>query len=215
MMTTSMTCKICNLRRPRRHCPAVAGEICSVCCGKEREVSLTCPFDCEYLLEARLRDKPPEVDPKTIPNLDIDVPESFLREHEVLLGMLMRVVADAALGTEYAVDNDVRQALDAITRTYRTRESGLYYDSRPDNLVAAALVDRINKGIEEYRKASVERLGMETLRDSQILGMLVFLQRVEYQVNNGRKKGRAFIQFVSEQLRDVPGVQQQSKLIVS
>lgn len=27
--------------------------ICAICCGAEREVSIDCPSDCRYLLEAR------------------------------------------------------------------------------------------------------------------------------------------------------------------
>ena len=53
-----MKCHICDTRKPRRHCPGVNGEICSICCGNEREVSISCPLDCPYLVEARLHEKP-------------------------------------------------------------------------------------------------------------------------------------------------------------
>jgi hypothetical protein len=32
-----------------------------------------------------------------------------------------------------------------------------------------------------------------TIRDSEVLGVLVFLQRLELQNNNGRRRGRAFL----------------------
>ncbi len=38
-----MKCPICDTRKPRRHCPGVHGEICSICCGNEREVSISLP----------------------------------------------------------------------------------------------------------------------------------------------------------------------------
>jgi hypothetical protein len=97
------------------------------------------------------------------------------------------------------VDSDVREALDSLVRTYRTRESGLYYDTRPSNLIAAAVLERIQKGIEDFQQALAKHSGMETLRDADILGVLVFLESVEYQLNNGRKRGRAFLDMLREQ----------------
>jgi hypothetical protein len=37
---------------------------------------------------------------------------------------------------------------------------------------------------------------MNSIRDVDVLGILVFLHRMELQHNNGRKKGRAFIDFL-------------------
>jgi hypothetical protein len=177
----------------------VGGEICSVCCGTGREETVSCPLDCPYLLEARTHDKLPEVDSKQIPNLDIKLPESFLRDNELLLAFLIQSFAGAGLSTEGAVDSDVREALDAMVRTYRTRESGLYYDSRPSNLIAATIQGVVAKNIEEFRKSAVERFGLTTIRDADVLGVLAFLQRAEYQINNGRKRGRAFLDFLWSQ----------------
>src|SRR5690242_7712056 len=119
-----MTCKICNTRRARRFCPAVHGEICSLCCGREREVTLNCPLDCPYLQEARKHDRPIEVNPDEFPNQDIRLDESFLRDHEDLLIAVSSAVLEAALETSGAVDYDVREALAALIRTQRTLESG-------------------------------------------------------------------------------------------
>ncbi|MGE5645785.1 MAG: hypothetical protein ACM336_08335 [Acidobacteriota bacterium] len=199
-----MVCKICNVRKPRRMCPGVGGEICAVCCGTSREETISCPLDCEYLREARGHEKPPEVDPKQIPNLDIEVTDSFLREHEPLLAFTMRAVAGAALTDGNAVDFDVREALDAMVRTLRTRASGLYYDTKPSNLIAAGVQARVEQNIEEFRRAATERYGLTTIRDAEVLGVLAFLERIEYQVNNGRKRGRAFIDFLRSQTPAAP-----------
>ena len=37
---------------------------------------------------------------------------------------------------------------------------------------------------------------MSSIRDSAILGVLAFLQRLEYTNNNGRKRSRAFLDFL-------------------
>lgn len=193
-----MSCKICETRRPRRFCPGVAGDICSVCCGTEREVTVSCPLDCEYLQDARKHERLPEVDPEQFPNQDIRVTEQFLRENESVLLAAARAVLEAALATPGAVDFDVREALESLVRTYRTLESGLYYETRPTNLLAGAIHHRVQQMLQEQRRRLSERLGLTTIRDTDILGVLVFLQRLEMQHNNGRRRGRAFLDFLRE-----------------
>lgn len=191
-----MACKLCQTRRPRRFCPGLAGDICSVCCGTGRENTVSCPLDCEYLQEARTRDKPPAINPEELPNRDVRVTEQFIHDHSPFVGFLTRSLAEAGLGTPGAVDFDVREALDSLARTYRTRESGLYYESRPTNLIAAGIHERLQKSLDEFRTAAAERYGMTTLRDADVLGALVFLQQTEYRLNNGRRRGRAFLDFL-------------------
>src|SRR3954454_7132300 len=83
--TKGMACAICETRRPRRFCPGVRGDICSICCGTEREVSVNCPLECEFLQEARRHDKPATLDPADVPNQDIRVTERFIDEHHALV----------------------------------------------------------------------------------------------------------------------------------
>jgi hypothetical protein len=42
-------CLFCKSRKGKRNCPALAGMICSQCCGSEREKGIECPQDCFYL----------------------------------------------------------------------------------------------------------------------------------------------------------------------
>lgn len=192
-----MKCKICRERRPRRYCPGVNGDICSVCCGEEREVTVDCPLDCEYLQEARLRDRIPEPDPSQFPNQDIAVTESFLRSHEPLLLYMASMLVRHSFEPPTAVDHDVREALDSLVRTYRTLHSGLVYETMPANSIAGALHQRMQASIAEFRQMMSERGATRSIRDVEILGVLAFLQRLEIQHNNGRRKGRAFIDFLT------------------
>jgi hypothetical protein len=191
-----MTCAICETRRPRRFCPGVRGEICSLCCGTEREVSVNCPLDCEYLRDARKHEKPAGVDQAQVPNRDIRVTERFLEEHNDLLMFLGGLAAAGAFETEGTVDFDVREALEALVRTYRTLQSGVYYESLPANPLAAGIYRKVQQGMEEARQRETQQLGMSKTRDADVLGTLVFLQRLEYDRNNGRKRGRAFLDFL-------------------
>ena len=72
-----MVCKICQIRRARRNCPAVGGEICPLCCGQQREMTLDCPLDCEYLIEAR-KHETENAAPEGFPNQDVRVTDKFL-----------------------------------------------------------------------------------------------------------------------------------------
>ena len=190
-----MKCPICDTRKPRRHCPGVNGEICSICCGIEREVSISCPLDCPYLVEARQHEKRHELNPEEVPNKDVQVTEEFLREHEALFVFLSQRLLDVSLTSPGAVDTDVRDALQSLIRTYRTLQSGLYYETKPANLIAAGIQQRLQEAIEGLRKELAEK-NATPLRDAEILGTLVFLERIELHENNGRPRGRAFIDYL-------------------
>jgi hypothetical protein len=171
----------------------VRGDICSICCGAEREVTVNCPFDCEYLQEARRHDKPVSVDSAAIPNQDIKITERFVDEHQGLVAYVGKVLLQAALETPGAVDFDVREALESLIRTYRTLASGVYYESVPSNPLAANIYSRVQTSVADFRQGEQQQLGISRTRDNDVLGVLVFLQRVELDRNNGRQRGRAFI----------------------
>jgi len=154
---------------------------------------VSCPLDCEYLREARKHDKTPPIDPQQVPNRDIKVADELLSGNEKLLAFLSLTLTRAASETPGVVDFDMREALDALTRTYRTLQSGVYYESRPNNPLAAHICGVVQAGIAEFRRQETASLGMTKTRDADILGLLIFLQRFELNQNNGRRKGRAFI----------------------
>jgi hypothetical protein len=186
-------CRICEKRRPRRYCPGIHGDICSQCCGEERENTVDCPFDCSYLMEARRHEKPPDLTPEDIPNKDIRVTEGFLRDREPLVLATGRIVFEAGVQVPGAVDSDVREALESLIQTYRTLETGLIYESRPANPIAAGVQQIFDQRMQAFREAATQQAGMSVIRDSEILGVLAFLQRLALQHNNGRRKGRAFL----------------------
>jgi hypothetical protein len=188
-----MECAICGTRRPRRFCPGVRGDICPICCGTEREVSVECPLDCEFLREARKHEKPPSLAGSELPNSDIEVTDKLLREHEPLLTFIGAAILRSALGTPGVSDFDVREALEGLIRTFRTLESGVYYESRPGNPLAGVIYNAVQAAADEFRSEERKQLGMTRTRDSDVLKLLVFLQHFELNRNNGRKRGRAFL----------------------
>jgi hypothetical protein len=218
-----MSCAICGVRRPKRHCPGVGGEICSICCGTEREQTVSCPLDCEYLRDARRHEQAARRHENStatsrdkLPDVDIRVTDEFLREHEDLFAALGEIVWDAALEAPGAVDSDVRDALASLVRTYRTLASGLYYETLPENGVAARVFRSVQDKIKQVRDHEQRRVGMPVIREGDLLPCLVFLEQVAFAHNNGRRRGRAFIDLLRgfAQAEEGPRAAQQSLLVL-
>ena len=170
-------------------------------------MTVDCPLDCVYLRDAHQHEKIEPADPGKFPNQDVRVTEEFLREHEPLVLFVAHTLMEAALATAGAVDFDVREALDALVRTYKTLESGVYYETVPTNPIAANICRLVQQGMEEFRKHEPEETGMTRTRDADVLRLLVFLQRLELDNNNGRKRGRAYLDFLSGFFPEQPGEQ--------
>jgi hypothetical protein len=192
----NIPCKRCEKRRARRPCPGTGGEICAPCCGTERENSIDCPSTCAYLREARFHEQPPPVEESQIPNRDVRVSEAFIRENEAVVWTIA-VALKRAMETGDAADFDARETLEAQIRTYRSLASGLIYETRPANTYAAAIQQALQNAVEETRAELAKEMEIDTLRDATVLGVFVFLQRLEMQYNNGRRRGKAFRDFLT------------------
>jgi hypothetical protein len=178
----------------------VRGEICTICCGSEREVTVDCPFDCLYLQEARKHERPEQTPAAEFPNQDIPVTEEFLSRNNALALFAASHLTQSAAQIPGLIDYDVRDALTSLIQTLRTQQSGLYYESRPNNPLAANLYAAMQTGIADFRRMETERHGMTRTRDTDVLGVLCFLQRLERIHNNGRRRGRAFLHFLQSEI---------------
>ena len=211
-MPDSVLCKICGKRRARRACPAVQGDICAICCGTEREVSLSCPLECEWLQEAHRREKAVPSG-NELSNPDIDVSEEFIRSHEELLLFSIYSLFQAALRTPNAVDADVIAALEALIQTHRTLESGLVYETRADNRIAAAVQQSFAASLADYQKTRTEREHLSSYRNAEILAILVFLHRFALQNQNGRPRGRMYLDLLRQMVPET-GVEERAPSII-
>ena len=193
-MSDKKLCHLCERRAPRRSCPALDRDICAICCGTEREQSIGCPFDCEHLRDARYHEKLPDFDPKSLPNPEFELTESFMNAQQELALVTGRMLFVAAMETEGVVDADLRDALAALVTSFKSANSGLIYDARPANTIAAAVADRFREELDKFREVVAEKAPAHPVLDKDLLGVMVFWQRTEYQRSNGRRKGRAFME---------------------
>ncbi len=198
-----MACAICNTRKEKRFCPAVHGRICPQCCGEQREVTLDCPSDCVYLLQAREHEKPrtvDDLDPKLL-FLDIEVNESFMYEHEHLLTGLSFALAKTSRSDASIRDRDLLSAIGGLCESYNTLvNSGLVYETPNASQTQAAIRGELQLMIKEFRGAELKHMGHSRLQDFDVLRALVFLVRLGYSRSSGRPKARGFRDFLISQL---------------
>ena len=197
-----MICAICNTRKEKRFCPAIHGRICPQCCGEQREVTLDCPGDCPYLLQAREHEKTHATD-----NLDgaaiflqVEVGDQFLYEHEHLVMGLSFALAKSARADRAMNDRDLIGGLSILARSYeRLVNSGLHYEEPAQGLPQQAVAAELQNMVKEYREAEQKHTGYSRLRESDVLKALVFLVRMAYSRTSGRPKSRAFVDFLETQ----------------
>jgi hypothetical protein len=152
-------------------------------------------------MESRRREHKSLLDPAHFPYKEIRIGETFLRDHEELLLFCGRTVLTASLETPKATDRDTREALDALIQTYKTLGSGIYYETRPESAYAREIMGRIQQRLRELQESETKQTGFQRTRDSEILPVLVFLYRMALDRDNGRTRGKAFLDFMRQHFR--------------
>jgi len=197
-----LSCAICEIRKEKRFCPAVHGRICSQCCGEQREVTLDCPRDCPYLVQAHEHARPrsaDQIDPAGL-FLQVEIADQFMYENEHLLMGLSYALAKAARVDRNLHDQDLIAALSVLSRSYeRLVNSGLHYEQPLTSDSQRRAVIEVEAMVKEYREAEQRHAGYTRLRDSDVLKALVFLVRLANARTSGRPKSRAFVEFLLAQ----------------
>ena len=197
-----MACAICDVRKEKRFCPAIHGRICAQCCGEQREVTLDCPSDCPYLLQAREHEKPRAAGKLDREALfpEVEIGEQFIYEREHLIMGLSFALAKSARANRALADRDLIAALTSLAKSYQTLvNSSLIYEQPTANVAHQAISAEVETMVREYREAEQKHMGSTRLRDSELLKALVFLLRMGLGRTSGRPKSRAFIDFLSAQ----------------
>ena len=196
--TKKVPCAICKTAKARRFCPGINEEICAACCGAGREETIDCPLTCEYLAEAHKHEKKPEKNPDLMPGKGVSLDDDFLRTNEFLIVLLGSSMSEAIRNYPSATDADAVDALDKLVSTWQTQVSGVYYETRPVNPVALEIFDAVKARVDDMRARIKDAEITQDLPDNVVLGVLVFLQRVAFGLNNGRSKCKAFLVFLSQ-----------------
>jgi len=211
-----MKCAICGKRPPKRFCPAKDEKICAPCCGREREGTIDCPPDCSHLVTAHRYEaehrKP--ISAEEFPYRDVDFPAEFVSERWAIVTSLAVAILDFQIQNRELTDASAYSALEALAETYRTLESGIYYERPPERPLDRALYGRIAEFVQDWRKQEAERTGLSSLKDSEIFRLLVFLLRVAKRETNGRPRSRAFLDFLRTHFPPAAGAEKEAPRII-
>jgi len=204
-----LACPICQKRKPRRFCPAKSGNICSVCCGTEREVTIDCPSDCPHLIASRdydwhRRQQNDSADWSKAPFREARLDHDFVISHIELVSIFAYAICLFARDHRPLVDSDVIAVLTSLAETYRTLSSGIYYEKLPDYRLQAELYHALQTALTDFKKKQAQAM-MSSVRDSEVRDVLMSMAQLGYVRHNGRPKGRAFLdilrgQFTSPEL---------------
>ena len=196
-----MSCPICHIRKEKRFCLALHDRICPQCCGEQREVTLDCPSECPYLQQARQNEKPRDYGEKPPEELfpAIELREDFLHQNEPLIAGLLQTLLRLAATDRNLKDREIIGALTTMARSYQTLvASGLVYQQASPNPAQAAIIEVLQRSLEEFRRVQQQHLGYTALRDGDVLKALVFIIRLAHAGSSGRPLARGFIDFLHE-----------------
>lgn len=195
-----MICPICEKRKATRLCPARAQSICTVCCATEREVTIDCPSDCQYLVASRrYGEERNERDWANRPFPDVEIRPFWLEEHHGIIDAVALAICNYASDHRALVDNDVNVAVKSLAESYRTLASGLYYEDPPPHAEQRGLYQALKEAIATYRQQGARSPAVSMIRDSEIRDALIALAQIGYLHTNHRPKGRAFLDFLRRQ----------------
>jgi hypothetical protein len=211
----AVTCPICEKRKAARFCPAKGEKICAVCCGTEREVSIDCPTDCSYLVAAhRYEDQHQRTLPADTPLLDVKVPQDVIYAHQNVLSGLAFTAAKFSAAHPATSDPDILAALEALAETYKTLNSGIYYEKPPDATLPRELYAALSQLLNESKQQLAERPDSMPIKDSEIFSLVVFLYRMGLLRTNGRPRARRYIEFLRGQFPAAPELKREESRII-
>jgi hypothetical protein len=155
-----------------------------------------------------------QVDWSKVPFAAIKIPFEFAQSHTRLLAAFLSSIWEYAREHRQVVDTDAIAALQALAETYRTLSSGLYYEKPPDYLYRRELYHVLKAALEQFKQDETERHGLATTRDSEIRDALIFLTQLGAIHENGRPKGRAFLDLIRTQVAPEASTQPASNIVL-
>jgi hypothetical protein len=200
-----LSCAICSNRKEKRFCLAVHGRICPQCCGEQRERTLDCPSECPYLQQARQHEKPRQLEDappeEVFPKVELS--DEFLQAREPVISGILQTIGRLSRRDRSLNDQEVIAALVNLAKSYRTLVgSGLIYEQVPPSLAQQALIEAVRQLLQEFRELEREHLGYTTLKDTEVLKVLVLALRLAHIHTSGRPLSRAFLDFLHDRFAE-------------
>ena len=210
-----MNCPICGKRKAARYCPAKGQQICAVCCGTEREVAISCPADCPYLIAAhRYEDEHKREVSADAPFIEERLPQDILHTQRQLMSLLAFQIAKFASNEPTATDPDVLAAVAALAATYKTLQSGLLYEKIPEIPAQRNLYLALREFLNEIKQKAAEGDNSGAIKDINVFHVAVFFYRMGTLRSNGRPRSRRFVEFLRGQFPQAEEPKQEEPRII-
>lgn len=180
-----MKCVSCGKRKAKRHCPALSGSICPVCCGEKRGVEIKCPQDCVYFVEGQKHQQLKVMHQR----LRKEGVVSYVRRAELynrnpgVFAGIEKIFADAFRANRKLRNEDVVVALTLVKNTLDTEKKGLIYQHQSENSYANELSTRILIALTDFKDSPEIREDRVTI---DFAGSVVeeFLKEAKFYMEN-------------------------------
>jgi len=96
------------------------GYICSYCCGSKRGKEIRCPSNCKYWVQGEGYKATKEEGSK----------QPFPEENKKILVDILGTILEVRSRFPELSDNDVREGLGLVIKTYETRQKGIIYEHK-------------------------------------------------------------------------------------
>jgi hypothetical protein len=146
-------CVVCEAKKGKRNCPALASVICPECCGSKKEKEIDCPSDCFYLGKSK-RYFSERQESERIKDFDREM-KSIIGNEDPYTDVLQNievVISNIYIDRGDICDKDVEVALEYLMEIGKAK-SGLpskFLTSLPPNI--QTIVDEVND-ILEFRES--------------------------------------------------------------
>src|SRR6185437_7281943 len=162
----AVSCPICEKRKPKRFCPAKGEKTCAICCGTYREVTIDCPVDCPHLIAARRYEiahrEPLAAENFPFPDVQFSI-EIIRRNGDALSGIGLTIL-NFAQENQVTRDPEILAAVRALAETYRTLESGIYFERPPEAPLPRALYAQLAQFLQEFKQQEAQQMGFSKLK---------------------------------------------------
>ena len=206
-------CPLCSGRPGKRYCPAIAKQICAVCCGTKREIEIDCPSSCSYLKASRsYESEKPIPDPEVAAKVH-NFGERFVEQYHPILDAVTASILEERMASAWLVDNDVIEVFKSLKATMRTLSSGIYYESLPETPVRLSLF-RCLKSIFDERMKPDPGGARNALKVTEAMEVLDFLILVAQANSSVRPKTRRYLDWIGARFGDWYPAAQSSGIIL-
>lgn len=182
-----MKCPVCNTRKGKRRCPALATDICAVCCGEKRRIEIACPDDCSWLERGQRHEIAREWE-DYLRNQDPMKTRRWLAAMQGLLPVIDAIeqgIVDAAAVLRSMEPGELADGLSGVRQGYSSEAGGILWQPSSPSPRVELILKTLRESLESLREA-VRKGGHGGLPAAALVeGLEVVADRVVFHRDRG------------------------------